>query len=82
MTNVSETNGMNTVACIYYNYYKCITSYLSSEYLSTIEFNNEQREKYIRMKNRVGSVHFRELSSNLISASRVKIIEKIGQGEE
>ena len=73
---------MNTVACIYYNYYKCITSYLSSEYLKTIEFDNEQREKYIRMKNRVGSVHFKELSSNLISASRVKIIEKIGQGEE
>ena len=62
MTNVSETNGMNTVACIYYNYYKGITSYLLSEYLKTIEFNNEQREKRIRMKNRVGTVNFKELS--------------------
>ena len=63
-------------------YCKCITSYLSSEYLKTIEFNNEQREKYIRMKNRVGTVNFKELSNNLISASRVQIIEKIGQGEQ
>ena len=64
---------------IFFNKY--IASCLSSEYLNATEFD-EQREKFIRIRNKVGSVHFRELSSNLISASRVKIIEKIGQGEQ
>ena len=64
---------------IYFNIY--IASCLSSEYLNATEID-EQRETFIQIKNKVGSVHFRKLSSNLISASRVKIIEKIGQGEQ
>ena len=47
-----------------------------------IEFN-EEREKYIQrfLQNCVGTVCFGDLSSNLISASRIRLLEKIGQGK-
>ena len=68
LANVDQT-GMNTVACAV-----CIHLCLLPD--------NEEREKYIQrfLQNSYGTPCIGELSSHLISASRVQLIEKIGQG--
>ena len=51
---------------------------MSSDHLN----KTEEREKYVQrfLQKSIGTVCFGDLSSNLISASRITLLEKIGQG--
>ena len=73
LTNVDQT-GMNTVVC-------AVCIHIS---ILCLLPDNEEREKYIQrfVQNSFGTAGLGELSSYLISASRIKLIEKIGQGNQ
>ena len=72
-TNVDQT-GMNTVVC-------GVCIHIS---ILCLLPDNEEREAYIQrfLQNSFGTACLGELSSHLISATRVKLIEKIGQGNQ